>query len=243
MIPIPAIDLKGGKVVRLLQGKFKEEKVYFDGPEKIAKRFEEEGASRIHVVDLDGALEGTPKNLSSVEKILKIVRTPLEVGGGIRSIEIANSFLEMGAAWVILGTKACLDRGFLEEAPAELGEKVIVGIDALDGLIATDGWTKVTRTKATDLAKTVQDLGGKTVIYTDISKDGALKGPNLKEIRDFSRAFSNDVIASGGISSLEDLSKIMALKRENIKGVVIGRALYENKFTLKDAVKACSQKE
>ena len=242
MIPIPAIDLKGGKVVRLLQGKFKEETIYPDGPEKIARRFEEQGASRIHVVDLDGALKGTPKNLSSIEKILKSVRTPLEVGGGIRSIEIAASFLEMGVAWVILGTKACLDEGFLKEALAELGEKVIVGIDALDGFIATDGWTQVTRTKATDLAKTVQSLGGKTVIYTDISKDGALKGPNLKQIRDFSQSFSEDVIASGGISSLDDLSKIMALKRENIKGVVIGKALYENKFTLKDAVKACSQK-
>lgn len=242
MIPIPAIDLKDGKVVRLVQGKFKEEKIYFDSPEKIAKRFEEEGASRIHVVDLDGALHGTPKNLSSVEKILKSVRTPLEVGGGIRSIETAASILEMGAAWVTLGTKACLDQGFLKEALSELGEKMIVGIDALGGFIATDGWTTLTHTKATDLAKTVQALGGQTVIYTDISKDGALGGPNLKEIRDLSQAFSKDVIASGGVRSLDDLTRIMDLKQENIKGVIIGTALYENKFTLREAVKTCSPK-
>ena len=227
----------------LVQGKFEEETVYFEHPEEIAKRFEEEGAARIHVVDLDGALYGTPKNLDSIERIRSAVQAPLEVGGGVRTVKIAASLFELGVSWVILGTKACLDRGFLKEALFEFGEKVIVGIDALDGLVAVDGWTKVTPMKAADLAQSVQKLNGKSIIYTDISKDGTLQGPNLKEIERLSQAVGIDIIASGGISSLEDLSKIMRLGQKNIKGAVIGKALYENKFTLRDAIKRCSQKE
>src|SRR5437868_5801440 len=142
MIPIPAIDLKDGKVVRLLHGDFNEQKVYFEGPEAIAKRFREDGAERLHVVDLDGALKGKPANLPSIEKILKHSKAPVEVGGGIRSLETAAAYFDMGVSWVILGTKACLDKGFLKEALGEFKDKIILGIDALNGLIATDGWTK-----------------------------------------------------------------------------------------------------
>lgn len=241
MIPIPAIDLKDGKVVRLLHGNFKEEKVYFEDAGGVAKDFESEGAERLHVVDLDGALKGKPKNLDSVENILRAVRMPVEIGGGIRSLETAAKYLKMGASWVILGTQACLDAGFLREALSEFGDKVIVGVDARDGFIATDGWTKVTKTPAIDLAKSVQDFGGKSVIYTDISRDGALKGPSLKEIKTLSEAVGLDIIASGGVSSLRDLSNLAALKRPNLTGVIIGKALYEKKFTLKEAVETCSQ--
>lgn len=243
MIPIPAIDLKGGKVVRLLQGKFKEEKVYFDKAETVAKKFEEAGASRIHVVDLDGALFGTPKNIGSVEKILGTVKTPVEVGGGIRDLKTVVRYLDCGARWVILGTKACLDKGFMKEALAEFKEKIIVGIDALGGLVATDGWTKVTKIKAVDLAKDVEAAGGKAVIYTDISKDGMLQGPSLKELKAFSESVALDVIASGGVGALQDLSDILDLNQKNIKGVIIGKALYENKFELRDALQLCSQRE
>ncbi len=241
MIPIPAIDLKDGKVVRLFQGKFDAEKVYFDKAEFVAKRFEAEGAARIHVVDLDGALRGCPKNLGEIEAVLKAVKTPVEVGGGIRDLKTVEQYLEMGAAWVILGTKACLDPGFMEEAIAEFRDQVIVGMDALDGLLATDGWTRTTQIKATDFVKQVELLGGKTVIYTDISKDGALRGPNLKEISALGRSVHLDVIASGGVGALEDLKSLIDLKQKNIIGIVIGKALYENKFSLKEAIDLCSQ--
>ncbi len=241
MIPIPAIDLKGGKVVRLLQGQFKEEKVYCEDPGDVAGRFQDEGAERIHVVDLDGALQGIPKNLDCVHKILASVSVPLEVGGGVRELKTAKTYIGMGARWVILGTKACLDKGFVKEALSEFGEKIIVGIDALEGYVATDAWTKVTKTRALDLAKEVEAQGARTVIYTDIMKDGMMRGPSISQIKALSQAVKMDVIASGGIGELLDLSQLMDLKQKNITGVIIGKALYEKKFSLKEAVRLCSQ--
>lgn len=239
MIPIPAIDLKDGKVVRLLHGDFKEEKVYSEKAEEVARRFEADGAARIHVVDLDGALKGTPKNSGVVEALASKVRVPIEIGGGIRDLKTAERYIAMGISWVVLGTKACLDLGFLKEAVGEFGTKIIVGLDALDGYLATDGWTQKTKIKAIEYAAQVKASGGKTVIYTDISKDGALKGPNLKGIEALSKAVDLDVIASGGVSSLADLKAIAEIGQKNITGAIIGKALYENKFTLKDAIKTC----
>ncbi len=243
MIPIPAIDLKNGKVVRLLHGNFKEEKIYFDKPEVVAKRFADEGAARLHVIDLDGALEGRPKNSGCIEAILKSVKTPIEAGGGVRSLKAAAHYFEMGVSWVVFGTKACLDTGFMREAITEFKHRAIIGIDALDGFVATDGWTKITKIHAADLAKDVEALGGKTVIYTDISKDGALQGINLKEIQRLSQSVNMNIIATGGVSSLQDIQSLLDLKQRNIAGVVIGKALYENKIQLKDAVRTCLQKE
>jgi phosphoribosylformimino-5-aminoimidazole carboxamide ribotide isomerase len=243
MIPIPAIDLKGGKVVRLLQGRFKEEKIYFDKPADVAARFAESGASRIHVVDLEGALGGAPKNLSCVEAILKRVTVPLEVGGGVRDLKIAKTYFEMGVSWVVLGTKACLDRGFLKEALKEFGNKIIVGIDALSGKVAVDAWTQVTDVQAVEFAKEIEVFGARTVIYTDISKDGMLGGPSLDQIKLMSQAVKMDVIASGGIGALKDLRDILKLDQKNITGAIIGKALYENKFSLQEAIKTCSPKE
>ena len=242
MIPIPAIDLKGGKVVRLLQGDFEVEKVYPDRAEEVAKRFEEEGAERIHVVDLDGALGGRPVNTALVEGILRKIRVPVEVGGGIRELKTAKLYFEMGVRWVIVGTKACLDLGFAKEAVKEFGGKIIFGIDARDGFVATDGWTKITKMKAVDFARAIQNLDARTIIYTDIAKDGTLGGPNLSEIKTMSEALSMDVIASGGVSELRDLTRIASLRRPNIKGVIIGKALYERRFTLSEAIKICVNK-
>ncbi|PIU39725.1 MAG: 1-(5-phosphoribosyl)-5-[(5-phosphoribosylamino)methylideneamino]imidazole-4-carboxamide isomerase [Candidatus Omnitrophica bacterium CG07_land_8_20_14_0_80_50_8] len=242
MIPIPAIDLKNGKVVRLFQGDFKEEKVYSDTPTQVAMRFAEAGAVRLHVVDLDGALEGKPKNLHLVESILHNVKTPVEVGGGIRSFKIAEKYFAMGASWVIFGTQACLDRGFMKEAIAEFGPRTIIGIDASKGLVATDGWTKVTEIKAIDLAEDAQSFGAKALIYTDISRDGALIGVNLKEIKAMSQSVEVDIIASGGVASLPDIQALLDLDQKNISGVIIGKALYENKFSLKDALNRCAKK-
>ena len=240
MIAIPAIDLKGGKVVRLRQGDFKEEKVYGDKPEDIARGFEFEGAARLHVVDLDGALKGEPANFTGVEKILNAVKTPVQVGGGIRELKIAERYFTSGVRWAVLGTKACLDRGFLKEAVREYGDRIIVGIDARDGQVATEGWTKLLPVKAEDLAKEAARLGARTVIHTDISKDGTLRGPNLSEIKKLSEAIALDWIASGGISSLHDLEALRKLGRKNVIGAIIGKALYEEKFTLKEAIMACS---
>jgi phosphoribosylformimino-5-aminoimidazole carboxamide ribotide isomerase len=242
MIAIPAIDLKDGRVVRLLQGNFKEETVYSEEPHAVAKRFEDEGAQRIHIVDLDGALKGKPKNIGCVESIIKHVKAPIEIGGGIRDIKIAKEYFSIGVRWVILGTKACLDKGFLKEAVKEFGDKAIIGIDARDGMVATDGWTRVTEHKAIDLAKEVESAGGKTIIYTDISRDGAMKGPSLKEIKILSSAVKIDVIASGGISCAKDISNLLMLGQKNISGVIIGKALYEKKITVKEAIEACQGK-
>lgn len=242
MIPIPAIDLKDGNVVRLLQGNFKEEKVYSAKPEQIARLFQDHKASRLHVVDLDGALKGEPKNMLSVETILRHVEIPVEIGGGIRTLTLAKKYFDMGISWVILGTKACLDKGFLQEALKEFKEKIIVGIDASNGYVATDGWTKITSIKSVDMAKEVETLGGRCVIYTDISKDGVLKGPNLNEIQSLSDSLNIDVIASGGVGALEDISALICLKKKNIIGVIIGKALYENKFSLEEAVRLCREK-
>lgn len=243
MIPIPAIDLKGGKVVRLMQGDFKEQKIYSEKAEEVARRFQADGALRIHLVDLDGALSGEPRNTAVIELVAAKVKTPLQVGGGVRSLKTAALYLSMGVSWVILGTKACLDKGFVAEAVNEFKEKIIVGLDATDGYLATDGWTKKTNTKAVDYAKEIERMGVRTVIYTDISKDGALKGPNLQGIKAMSEAFKADLIASGGVSSIADLKAILAMKQKNILGTVIGKALYENKFNLKEAIDACSQRE
>ncbi len=242
MIPIPAIDLKGGNVVRLLQGDFKEQKIYAHSAAEVARQFELDGARRIHVVDLDGALEGKPANRASIEKIIRDIKVPLEVGGGIRSLDQVRDYIEMGVRWVILGTKACLDRGFLKEAIAEFSDRIIVGIDARGGKVAVDAWTKLMPDDATSLALDVQKFGGKTIIYTDISKDGAMAGPNLKEVSQMADAVTIDVIASGGVSKLDDLSKLLALNKKNISGVIIGKAIYEKKINLKDALDLCLQK-
>ena len=240
LVPIPAIDLKEGKVVRLLQGRFEAEKIYDDDPAEVARCFESQGARRLHLVDLDGALHGEPKNLQAVERVLEAVKIPVEVGGGVRDLRQAAHYLQRGASWVIFGTKACLDGGFLREAVAELGKQVIVGIDAKDGFVATDGWTKVHAKKAVTLVKEVEAAGCRTVIYTDISKDGALAGPNIEHLEALASSVSIDVIASGGVSSLKDLAAIGALDKGNITGVIIGKALYEKKFTMQEAVRACS---
>jgi len=240
MFPIPAIDLKDGRVVRLLQGKFEAESVYPEEPKLLARRFEGEGAQRIHVVDLDGALKGEPKNLYLVESVIKAVKVPVEIGGGIRKPEQVERYLGMGAGFVILGTKACLDPGFLKETITAFGNRVIVGIDASNGQVAVDGWTKILPQKALDFAKQVEALGGKTIIYTDIAKDGALTGPNLAQVGALCEAVTADVIASGGVSSTADLKALAALKKNNLKAVIIGKALYEKRFSVKEAVAACS---
>ena len=241
MLVIPAIDLKGGNVVRLYQGDFKEQTIYGAVPADVARRFEFEGATRLHVVDLDGALKGQPANLAGIEGILKAVTIPIQVGGGVRSLKTAENYFKMGARWVILGTKACLDRGFLKEAIKAFGHNIIVGVDARDGYVAIDGWTRTIDAKADELAREAHSVGVRTIVYTDISRDGALRGPNISEIKKMSDLVPGvDWITSGGVGSLKDLQVIHGLECKNIIGAIVGKALYERRLVLKEAIAACS---
>ena len=237
MLIIPAIDLRGGKVVRLFQGRFDREKVYSSDPVKAAKHWAKQGAQFLHIVDLDGASSGKPKNLEALKNILEEVCVPLEFGGGVRSVEIISELLSLGVQRVVLGTRAADDPHFLKKAFKKFGQKIIVSIDAKDSKVLTRGWNNSTSKKVLDFGKELKDIGFKQVIYTDISKDGALVGPNIQGIKELIRETGLDVIASGGVSGLKDLIKLKSLQKKGLSGVIVGKALYEGKFTLVEALK------
>ena len=233
MLIIPAIDIREGRVVRLLQGSYEKETVYSDEPVETAKRWVFCGAKRLHVVDLDGALSGELKNLDVVEEIVSQTGTSVELGGGVRTKEAIKKVLDRGVEFVILGTKACQDQTLLKEAAADFGEKIIVSIDARDGWVATEGWTKVSQTTASGLAGQAESAGVKTIIYTDISRDGMLKGPGLDGIKEILDSTRLSVIASGGVSSPEDITR---LDKMGVTGIIIGKALYEGRIDLKQVI-------
>ncbi len=235
---IPAIDLKDGCVVRLTQGSFKDKKIYSRDAVKTARHWLRQGAELIHVVDLDGAVTGVPKNLEIVKKIAQETSAVLEFGGGVRKIETIKTLLDYGVSRVVLGTKAIEDSAFLKEAFKKFKHKIIVSIDARDGQVLVKGWQeKGGKLQATALAKQLKGLGFKKVIYTDIAKDGTLKGPNIKGIKTLLKETGLEVIASGGVSSLDDLRKLKALEKDGVTGVIVGKALYEGRFTLTQALK------
>jgi len=239
MIIIPAIDIKEGCVVRLFQGNFSDQKIYSRDPVKVAKHWARQQAGLIHIVDLDGASSGTPKNLEIVKQILKEVTVPIELGGGIRDTQTIRALLAAGVSRVVLGTRAAQDEGFLKETLEEFNEKVIVSIDAKDGQVMVQGWRESSDTiLAMELALKLKKIGFRKVIYTDTSKDGTLKGPNIKDLKALIKETGLKVISSGGISSLEDLGKLKALEKTGVIGVIVGKALYEGKFTLAEALKA-----
>jgi len=237
MLIIPAIDLRGGKVVRLFQGKFNCQKIYSCDPVKVAKHWARQGAKFLHIVDLDGASSGVSKNLDVLEKIIAEVGMPFEFGGGIRSIQAISKLLKLGAQRVVLGTKAATDLEFLKQAWKKFGERIIVSIDAKDGLVLIKGWNRPASKGALDFAKELKKIGFKQLIYTDISKDGTLAGPNILAIKELLKATGLNVIASGGVSGLKDLLKLNKLKKQGLSGVIIGKALYEGRFTLVEALK------
>ena len=238
MLVIPAIDLKNGKCVRLSQGKMEEETVFSDSPLEVAKKWEELGARLIHVVDLDGAIAGEPGNGDIVIEIAKSVSIPIEIGGGIRDFKTAEKYFEQGVARVILGTAAFSDESFVAELTKCYPGKVVAGIDAKDGMVAIKGWVEVTQMKATDLAKKLKNYNIASIIYTDISKDGMMIGPNIDAIREFASSTDIPVIASGGVSTLEDLRRIKNIAHYGIEGVIIGKALYTGAIDLREAMKA-----
>lgn len=244
MIVIPAIDIRGGKVVRLTQGAGEKETVYNDSPLSVAKEWESCGASLIHVVDLDGALEGNFRNLELVGKIASGVRAKIEMGGGIRDEITIRMLLEVGVEKVVLGTKA-LDDDFLKNCIAKFGKRIVVGADARDGMIHTKGWLFKTKMRGVDFARRAERMGAHTINYTDISRDGMLTGPNLNGIQELLDATSLDIVAGGGISSIGDVKRLKALSsgRKRLAGIIIGKALYEKTIDLREAISVCSQKE
>lgn len=236
MLIIPAIDIKNGKCVRLTQGKMDAETVYSENPVEIAKRWEDNGAKLIHIVDLDGAIEGIPKNQDIIKNIIKSIKTPVEIGGGIRDTEIIKDYLGIkGVKRVIIGTVAQENAEFVEEACRRFPGSIAAGIDAIDGMVATRGWIKVTNEKAANLAKRLEGLGVSCIIYTDIARDGMLTGPNAKATKEMAHAVNIPVIASGGMSSVKDIA---GFKNVKLEGIIIGKALYTGDIDLKEAIEA-----
>ncbi|MCM3711274.1 1-(5-phosphoribosyl)-5-[(5-phosphoribosylamino)methylideneamino]imidazole-4-carboxamide isomerase [Sporosarcina luteola] len=233
MILFPAIDIRGGKCVRLIQGDYAQETVYHESPSEVAKEWETQGAAYIHVVDLDGAKTGDSLNAEAIREIVEAVKIPVQVGGGIRSMGTIDSLIASGVSRVIIGTAAIQNPQFVEEAVAKYAEKIAVSIDARNGFVATDGWTETTDVKAVKLLRWLEGAGVKTVVYTDIMKDGMLQGPNFDELYVVSKASDMDIIASGGVSTIEDIAK---LKLMNLYGAIIGKALYEGNLSLATAM-------
>ncbi|MCX5681771.1 MAG: 1-(5-phosphoribosyl)-5-[(5-phosphoribosylamino)methylideneamino]imidazole-4-carboxamide isomerase [Candidatus Omnitrophica bacterium] len=239
MIIIPAIDIKNGKVVRLTQGKFDQEKIYDQTPLGVAKRFSTDGAKLIHIIDLDGAQKGEPQNLEIIKKIHKEINIPIQMGGGIRTVEMVEKVLAAGISRAVLGTRAIEDLDFLKTALLRWKERIAVSLDCANGFVATKGWTKVLKVRAITLIPKLEALGLTTLIYTDIATDGMLQGPNLKSLNEILKETKMKIIASGGISKLDDVRSLLSIKANNLYGTIIGKALYEQKFSLKDAINLC----
>lgn len=230
----PAIDLFEKKAVRLYKGDYEKMTVYNDNPVKVAEDFKSKGAKWIHLVDLEGALNGQTPNLDTVESIVKESGLKAEIGGGIRSMEVIEKYLSIGVKRVILGTSAVTDRVFLENAVKKHGEKIAVGVDIKDGFVAIKGWTEKSQFSAMQFCKDMQELGIKTIICTDISKDGAMQGTNHALYKELVKELDIDIIASGGVSSMDD---IVRLKEQNVYGAIIGKAYYTGAINLEDAIK------
>lgn len=242
MMIIPAIDLRGGQCVRLVQGKLEQETVYSKDPVFVAKLFQAQGAQRLHIIDLDGAFSGVVQNLEIIKKICSEVTIPVQVGGGMRRMDMIEKVFEAGAAKVILGTIAVTNPPLLEEALQKFGKKIIVAIDAKEGKVAIGGWKDETPVKAADLARQMKKAGVGEILYTDITRDGTLEGPNLKGIKTMAQTSAVPVIAAGGISTLKDVQKISALEKNGVAGMVIGKALYTEAIKLEEAVKLVESK-
>src|SRR5258708_284362 len=239
MIIIPAIDLKDGHCVRLEQGRMESATVFSKEPAKAAAQWAQKGARRLHVVDLDGAIAGKPRNEGAIKSIIAAVDSdvPIQMGGGIRDLDTIERCLDDGVSFVIIGTAAVKNPGFLHQACDAFPGHIVVGLDAKDGKVATDGWSKLTGHDVVDLAKRFQDYGVEAVIYTDIGRDGMMTGVNIEATVRLAQALSVPVIASGGLNSLEDVRKLCAVESEGIAGCITGRAIYEGKLDFSAAAR------
>ncbi|TFI52358.1 1-(5-phosphoribosyl)-5-[(5-phosphoribosylamino)methylideneamino]imidazole-4-carboxamide isomerase [Mastigocladus laminosus UU774] len=235
---IPAIDLLEGRCVRLYQGDYDRSQVFSENPVDVAKQWVEQGATRLHLVDLDGAKVGKLVNLDAIEAIAQSVSVPIEVGGGLRTRESVQHLFNLDVQWAILGTVAVEQPQLVQQLCQEFPEKIIIGIDARNGKVATRGWLETSEVLATQLAVQMQELGAAAVIYTDIHRDGTLTGPNLDALRELAAAINIPVIASGGVSSMTDLLSLLALEPQGVTGVIVGRALYTGDISVSEAVRA-----
>lgn len=236
MIVIPAIDLKEGACVRLEQGLMEKDTVYCDDPAAQARIWQEQGGELLHLVDLDGAFAGVPRNKEAIETIVRAVDIPTELGGGIRDLETVEAYLELGITRVILGTVAKENPQLVAEACRLFPGRIVVGIDAKDGLVAVRGWADVTEKRASELSREMEGFGVEAIIYTDIARDGMMQGPNLEATRQLAESISIPVIASGGVSSLRDIENLMAIESAGVTGVITGKAIYNGALDLKQAV-------
>jgi phosphoribosylformimino-5-aminoimidazole carboxamide ribotide isomerase len=242
MLIIPAIDLKDGKCVRLRQGLMDNSTVYGDDPVSMAQRWVDAGARRLHLVDLNGAFAGTPINGAAVTAIAKkFPQLPIQIGGGIRSVEIIEHYLNAGVTYVIIGTKAVKEPAFIGEVCKLFPGHIIVGLDAKNGLVATDGWAEISNIQATELAKRFEQDGVSSIVYTDISRDGMMQGVNIEATVALAQASSIPVIASGGVTNMEDIHALKAVTSKGILGAITGRAIYEGTLDLAAAQRYCDQ--
>jgi phosphoribosylformimino-5-aminoimidazole carboxamide ribotide isomerase len=243
MLIIPAIDLKDGSCVRLRQGLMDDSTVYGDDPVTMAKRWVDAGARRLHLVDLNGAFDGEPVNGEIVTAIAKAYpELPIQIGGGIRSMETIEHYLKAGVNYVIIGTKAVKEPEFVTDICREFPGHIIVGLDAKDGLVATDGWAEVSEVKATDLAKRFESDGVSSIVYTDIARDGMMQGVNVEATVAMAQASSIPVVASGGITNMDDIKALSAVADKGICGAITGRAIYEGTLDVAEAQQYCDQK-
>ena len=239
MLLIPAIDLKNGQCVRLRQGRMDDVTVFSKDPVSVAKRWVDEGAQRLHVVDLDGAVKGSPMNLKALEKIVAAVGSvPVQAGGGVREEETVQQYLDSGVSFIIIGTKAVNTPHFLRDLCLEFPRHIFVGLDAKDGRVAIDGWNKLSHHDVVEMAQHCERDGVEAIIYTDIGRDGMMQGFNAESTRALAKSVNTPVIASGGVSTLDDLKILRTLQDDGVIGAVIGRALYEGGLQFKDCLKA-----
>ena len=243
MLVIPAVDIKDGRCVRLYQGAMDQQTVYFDNPIAAAKYWADQGAALLHVVDLNGAVEGRPVHKAEIEAVCKELAIPVEAGGGLRTMEDVEDLLGLGVARVVLGTKACEDPVFLRSACQKFPGRIVAGIDARGGKVAIKGWKEDTAVDAVELAKSCENAGVARIIYTDISRDGTRTGVNLIETSRVAHAVKIPVIASGGVASLEDICALKEIEKYGVEGVIVGRALYNGAFTLRQAMGVMAEGE
>ncbi|MBW4594010.1 MAG: 1-(5-phosphoribosyl)-5-[(5-phosphoribosylamino)methylideneamino]imidazole-4-carboxamide isomerase [Brasilonema angustatum HA4187-MV1] len=238
---IPAIDLLEGRCVRLYQGDYEQSQVFSDNPVEVAKQWVEQGATRLHIVDLDGAKTGTLVNLPAIEAIAQAVSVSIQVGGGVRDRDRVEQLLNIGVQRVILGTIAVEQPQLVQQLCQEFPQQIVIGIDARNGMVATRGWQETSKVLATQLAVQMQELGAAAIIYTDIHRDGTLSGPNIEALRSLAATISIPIIASGGVSSVTDLLSLLALESQGVTGVIVGRALYTGDVSLREALRAVGQ--
>ncbi len=236
MIILPAIDLKEGRCVRLEQGLMDKDTVYSDDPAAQALLWQEQGGEYLHIVDLDGAFAGVPKNQAAIEAIVAAIEIPSELGGGIRDMETIEAYLDLGINRVILGTVAKENPTLVKEACRKFPGQIVVGIDAKDGLVAVRGWADLTEKKATEMAKEMEDFGVEAIIYTDIARDGMMQGPNIEATKALAESITIPVIASGGLSTLDDIRRLVEIEASGVTGVITGKAIYSGAIDLREAV-------